>query len=77
VNRNKLWQILKRRGYPLYLIQVIKSVYLRTIITLDLGHKILEESEINRGVRQGFSLSLSLFNIYRRFSHRMEIRRKF
>lgn len=64
VNRELLWQILQKRGYPLHLIEVIKSLYHKTSINLQVGNKMLEELEVNRGVRQGCSLSPTLFNIY-------------
>lgn len=64
INRNKLWIILENQGYPKHLIETIKSLYNNTTIILDLGFKQTEEILINQGVRQGCSLSPTLFNIY-------------
>jgi hypothetical protein len=64
VNRNRLWQILNRRGIPYHLIEVIKSLYKNTSVQIDTGRKILEKIYINQGVQQGCNLSPALFNIY-------------
>lgn len=64
VNRCRLWDILKERGYPLHLVNVIKSLYNKTQIVINTGKDRLDEMIINQGVRQGCSLSPTLFNIY-------------
>lgn len=64
VDRAKLWNILAERGYPLHLIEIIKSLYQRTRIVINTGMIRLKEFEINQGVRQGCGLSPTLFNIY-------------
>jgi hypothetical protein len=58
-----LWEILKRRGYPKHLVNAIQSLYQNTKIMLNVNMNKREEI-INQGVRQGCSLSPSLFNIY-------------
>ena len=61
ISRQKLWGILRNRGYPEHLIQTVKSLYEGTKIMIK-GNQMKEE--INQGVRQGCSLSPILFNIY-------------
>jgi len=56
VNRNKLWQILNKRGTPYHLIEVIKNLYKNTSEQIDTGRKILNKIYINQGVRQGCKL---------------------
>lgn len=64
VNRTKLWAIMKERGYPHHLIKSIQSLYEETKIVIKADEKKSEEILINQGVRQGCSLSPTLFNIY-------------
>lgn len=64
LHRKTLWKIMERRGIPLHLIQVIKSIYAKTMNRISIKGKLSEEFMINKGVRQGCSLSPSLFNIY-------------
>ena len=53
-----LWKILEKRGYPYYIIKVIKSLYERKDITINTEKEETEPITVNRGVRQGYSLSL-------------------
>lgn len=62
VVREKLWDILERRGIPLHLIRVIKSMYKNSKITITDNETKM--ATINLGLRQGCSLSPILFNIY-------------
>lgn len=64
VNRNLLWSILEKRGYPKHLVEAIKSLYEDTSIRLVVGNILTEDIPTNKGVRQGCSLSPTLFNIY-------------
>lgn len=65
VRRPLLWEILIKKGIPYHLIQVIKSLYAGTRICIDTGFKIGKTFlNINLGVRQGCSLSATLFNLY-------------
>jgi hypothetical protein len=40
VNRQKLWEILPRKGTPMHTVQVIKSLYKETLICVDMGSKV-------------------------------------
>jgi hypothetical protein len=64
VDRNMVWQVLNRRGFPHHLIKTIESLYKNTSIQINTGKKILGKFVINQGLRQGCSLSPTLFNIY-------------
>jgi hypothetical protein len=63
--RQKLWEILPRKGTPMHIVQVVKSLYKETLICVDMGNRVgNERMTANQGVRQGCSLSTALFNIY-------------
>jgi hypothetical protein len=53
-----------KRGYRIHLRETIKCLYNNNTIHIDISGKISEEISINQGVRQGSSLSSTLFNIY-------------
>jgi hypothetical protein len=55
---------MQSRGYPCHPILAIQEAYQNNIIVAHLVGKILEEVKVNQGVRQGYSLSPTLFNIY-------------
>jgi hypothetical protein len=63
VNRNKLWIIMEEPGYPQHLIRVIQSLYHNSKIIINTGKNKTEEIIVNKGVRQGCSISPTLFNI--------------
>lgn len=64
VNRKKLWFIMKEQGYPQHLIDVVKNMYINSKIIINTGDDRTEEIIVNKGVRQGCSMSPTLFNIY-------------
>lgn len=64
VDRNVLWRILEKRGYPQQLIKAVQSLYSNTRVAVKSNLKVSEEIPTNQGVRQGCPLSPALFNIY-------------
>lgn len=64
VKRPLLWKILEIRGFPKHLISAVKSLYVNTKIVISSGFKVSEAILTNLGVRQGCSLSPTLFNLY-------------
>jgi hypothetical protein len=65
VNRNKLWTIMEEKGHTQHLIRVIQSLYHNSKIIINTGKNKTEKIIIiNKGVRQGCSISPTLFNIY-------------
>jgi hypothetical protein len=55
---------MKEQDYPQHLITVIQSLYHNSKIIINTGKNKTEEIIINKGVRQGCSISPTLFNIY-------------
>lgn len=58
-----LWSILEKMGYPRYLTNGIKSLYVETWMVLELTGKLSDKIKMNKGVRYGCYISLILFNI--------------
>jgi len=63
VNRDKLWEMMENK-IPNYLLNTIKCIYRNMMVRIKFNDGISETIHINKGVRQGCSLSPVLFNIY-------------
>jgi hypothetical protein len=64
VNRRKLIQILTENNTPLQVIREINNIYSENQILVRTGQQLSAWKPINRGVRQGCSLSPLLYIIY-------------
>ena len=65
LDRDKLWNIMLRKGIPTHLITVIQKIYMDNTIRVNVDNGISEDSRsITQGVRQGCPLSPVLFNLY-------------
>jgi hypothetical protein len=51
VNRNMLWDIMEKRGYPKHLIMATGSLYDKTSVILDSGYERTSEIKTNKEVR--------------------------
>ena len=60
VDHNKLWKILKEMGIPDHLTCLLRNLY----TTVRTGHGTTDWFQIGKGIRQGYILSPSLFNLY-------------
>ena len=56
VKRLLLWSIMEQRGFPSQLIKVLRSLYYKTAVVVDLNGKLSEDIPTNKGMRQGLSL---------------------
>ena len=64
VDHNKLWKILKEMGIPDYLTCLLRNLYAGQEATVRTGHGTTDWFQIEKGVRQGCTLSPCLFNLY-------------
>ena len=64
VDHNKLWAILKEMGIPDHLTCLLRNLYAGQEATVRTGHGTTDCFQIGKGVRQGYLLSLCLFNLY-------------
>ena len=64
VDHNKLWKILKEMGIPEHLTCLLRNLYAGQEATVRTGHGTTDWFQIGKGVRQGYILSLCLFNLY-------------
>lgn len=64
LDRLQLWEIMSLRGYPQHLIDTLKRIYRTTDIIINTGKTRNIELRTTQGVRQGCSISPTLFNIY-------------
>ena len=64
VDHNKLWKILQEMGIPDHLTCLLRNLYAGQEATVRTGHGTTDGFQIGKGVRQGYILSLCLFNLY-------------
>ena len=64
MDHNKLWEILKEMGIPDHLTCLLRNLYADQEATVRTGHGTTDWFQIGKGVRQGYILSPSLFNLY-------------
>ena len=63
-NNNKLWKILKEMVIPDHLICLLRNLYAGQEATDRIGHGTTDWFQLGKGVRQGYTLSPCLFNLY-------------
>jgi len=64
IKRHNLFNILKSRHIPVTLLKAMVDIYTQNKILIKFNNNLSKPIEINKGVRQGGPLSLTLFNIY-------------
>ena len=64
VDHNKLWRILQEMGLQDHLTCLLRNLYAGQEETVRTGHGTTDWFQIGKGVRQGYILSLCLFNLY-------------
>ena len=64
VDHHKLWKILKEMGIPDHLTYLLRNPYAGQEATVRTGHGTTDWFQIGKGVYQGCTLSLCLFNLY-------------
>ena len=63
LDHNKLWKILKEMGIPDHLTCLLRNLYAGQEATARTGYGTTGWLQIGKGVRQGYILSPSLFNL--------------
>ena len=64
VDLNILWKILKEIGIPDYLTYLLRNLYAGQEAIVKTLHETMNWFQIEKGVHQGYILSLCLFNLY-------------
>ena len=64
VDHSKLWKILQEMGIPDHLTCLLRNLYAGQEATGRTGYGTTDWFQIGKGVRQGFIMSLCLYNLY-------------
>ena len=64
VNREKMWEYLRRKGVDAYLVTKMEEIYEETVSKVRVNGIESENFYTNRGVRQGCPLRPGLFAAY-------------
>ena len=64
VDHNKLWKILQEMGIPDHLTCLLRNLHAVQESTVRTRHETMDWCKIGNGVRQGYTLSPCLFNLY-------------
>ena len=64
ISQEALWLALRKLGVPDTLIDIIRSLHDNMKASIRVDGELLEEIEVNNGLRQGCSMALTLFNLY-------------
>ena len=59
-----MWKILKEMGIPDHLTCLLRNLYAGQEATVRTGHGTTDWFQIGKGVHQGCTLSLCLFNLF-------------
>ena len=63
VDHNTLWKILKEMGIPDHLTCLLRNLYAGQEATVRTGHGTTDWFQTGKGIHQGCTLSLRLFNL--------------
>ena len=64
LDHNKLWKILKEMRIPVHLTCLLRNLYTGQEAVVRTGHETVGWFKIGKGVRQGCTMSLFIFNLY-------------
>ena len=64
MDHKKLWNILKEMEIPDHLSCILRNLYAGQEATVGTQHGTTDWFQIGKGVRQGYTLLLCLFNLY-------------
>ena len=64
VDHNKLWKILKEMGISDHLTCLLRNLHAGQEATVRIGHGKIDWLQIGKEIRQGYTLSPCLFNLY-------------
>ena len=64
VDHNELWKVLKEMGISDYLTCLLRNLYAGQEATVRTGHGTTDWFQTGKRVRQGYILSLYLFNLH-------------
>ena len=64
VDHNKLWKILQEMWIPDHLTCLLRNLHAGQEATVRTGHRTTDWSQVEKGVRQSFTLSPCLFNLH-------------
>ena len=64
VDHNELWKVLKEMGIPDHLTYLLRNLYAGQEATVRTGHGTTDWFQTGKRVRQGYILSLYLFNLH-------------
>ena len=64
VPREAMWMVLRKMGVPEVLVEIVKFFHKDVKARVRLEGELLEEIEVNNGLRHGCTMAPSLFNVY-------------
>ena len=71
MDHNKLWKIPQQMGIPDHLTCLLRNLYAGQEATVRTGHGTTGWFQIGKGVCQGCTVSLCLFNLYAKYIMRL------
>lgn len=61
ISRDYLWSVMEAFGSPDSFIDVVKCLYAKSNVCVNVNSVLTESSEVERGVKQGCPLSAALY----------------
>ena len=61
ISRDYLWEVLRRYGFSTAFINIVKLLYFKSSVQVNVNGVLTDQFEISRGVKQGCPLSAALY----------------